>query len=118
MPEMPIPGNMVGTRALGTAAGRAGAGLLALAFVAVLVPTAIAAAPPELTEFPLAEGVSPFGIAAGADGAMWFTERGTDSVGRIETEGTLGPWTALEGGADPTAIAAGVDGPSGSRSKD
>ncbi len=84
--------------------------MLTLAFVAVLVPTATAAAPPELTEFPLAEGVSPFGIAAGADGAMWFTERGTDSVGRIETDGTLGPWTALEGGADPTAIAAGVDG--------
>ena len=90
-------------------ASRAAAVLLALVTVAVLVPAADAAAPPELSEFPLAEGVSPFGIALGSDGAMWFTERGTDSVGRIETAGALGPWVRLETGADPTAIATGVD---------
>ena len=84
--------------------------LTALATMAVLVPAAVAATPPELTEFPLAEGVSPYGIALGSDGALWYTERGTDSVGRIETDGTLGPSTVLEVGADPTAIASGVDG--------
>jgi virginiamycin B lyase len=89
---------------------RAGALLTALATAIMLAPTAGAAAPPELTEFPLASGVSPYGIALGSDGAMWFTERATDSVGRIALDGTLGPWTALEPGADPTAMAAGVDG--------
>jgi virginiamycin B lyase len=103
---------MVGTPStpVSRAASRVTAALIALATVAVLVPAAIAAAPPELSEFPLAEGVSPFGIAQGSDGAMWFTERATDSVGRIEPDGTLGPWVALEIGADPTAIAPGVDG--------
>lgn len=102
---------MVGTPSTPVArtASRVTVALIALATVAVLVPAAIAAAPPELSEFPLAEGVSPFGIAQGSDGAMWFTERATDSVGRIEPDGTLGPWVVLETGADPTAIATGVD---------
>lgn len=89
---------------------RSGALLTALAIVAVFVPAAAAATPPELTEFPLASGVSPYGIALGSDGAMWFTERATDSVGRIAADGTLGPWTTLEAAADPTAMAAGLDG--------
>jgi virginiamycin B lyase len=91
------------------ATARAAGALIAVATVAVLAPAAIAAAPPELSEFPLAEGVSPFGIARGSDGAMWFTERATDSIGRIAPDGTLGPWVELETGADPTAIATGVD---------
>ena len=102
---------MVGTPStlVTRAASRTAAALITLATIAMLVPAAVAAAPPELSEFPLAEGVSPFGIAQGSDGAMWFTERATDSVGRIEHDGTLGPWVALETGADPTAIATGVD---------
>lgn len=89
---------------------RAGALLTALVSIALLAPAAGAAPVVELTEFPLAPAVSPFGIALGSDGAMWFTERATDSIGRIETDGTLGPWIALEANADPTAMAAGVDG--------
>jgi virginiamycin B lyase len=100
---------MVGRR-ISKSGVRAGASLLALATVVMLVPPAGAATPPELTEFPLAAGVSPYGIALGSDGAMWFTERATDSVGRIAADGTLGPWTTLEAAADPTAMAAGVDG--------
>ncbi len=84
--------------------------ILSLATVAVAVPGALAAEPPQIAEFPLADGALPFGIALGPDGALWFTERGTDSVGRIEPDGTLGPWTTLTPGADPTAIAAGSDG--------
>ena len=95
---------------VGRRISKPGASLLALAAVVMLVPPAGAATPPELTEFPLASGVSPYGIALGADGAMWFTERATDSVGRIASDGTLGPWTILEAAADPTAMAAGVDG--------
>ena len=98
------------TRRLSGAGARAAAVLTALAIVAVLMPAAVAATPPVLTEFPLAAGVSPYGIALGSDGAMWFTERFTDSIGRIETDGTLGPRTTLEAAAEPTAMATGVDG--------
>jgi virginiamycin B lyase len=84
--------------------------ILSLTTVAVAVPGALAAEPPQIAEFPLADGALPFGIALGPDGALWFTERGTDSVGRIEPDGTLGTWTTLTPGADPTAIAAGPDG--------
>ena len=91
--------NMVGTRASERWAGRATAALVALATVVAFAPAAVAAAPPELMEFPLAEGVSPFGIALGADGAMWFTERGTDSVGRIEVDGSVGAYDAARGSA-------------------
>ena len=89
---------------------RAAALLTALAITAALVPTAAAATPPELSEFPLGQAASPYGIALGSDGAMWFTERATDSVNRIEPDGTLGPRTTLEFAADPTAMAAGMDG--------
>lgn len=92
------------------AGGRAGALLATLLSVGLLVPAADAASPLELTEFPLAPAASPYGITLGSDGAMWFTQRSTDSIGRIETEGTIGPWTALESNADPTSIAAGIDG--------
>jgi virginiamycin B lyase len=78
--------------------------------VATLVPASARAEAPQLTEFPLADGASPFGIALGSDGAMWFTARAIDSVGRIEADGTVGPWIGLELGADPTAIAAGTGG--------
>lgn len=83
---------------------------LSVATVVVVGPGALAAEPPQIAAFPLADGALPFGIALGPDGALWFTERGTDSVGRIAPDGTLGPWTTLTPGADPTAIAAGPDG--------
>jgi virginiamycin B lyase len=84
--------------------------LAVIAIVALAPAAALGAEPHELVEFPLADGAMPFGIAAGADGALWFTERGTDSVGRIAADGTLGPWTTLAPGSDPTAIATGPDG--------
>jgi virginiamycin B lyase len=86
------------------------AAIVSVATVAVVVPAALAAEPPQISEFPLADGALPFGIALGPDGALWFTERGTDSIGRIAPDGTLGPWTTLTPGADPTAIASGPDG--------
>ena len=100
---------MVERRTL-TAGVRAGALLITMISVGLFVPAANAAPPLQLTEFPLAPAASPYGIALGSDGAMWFTQRSTDSIGRIETDGTLGPWTTLEANADPTSMAAGVDG--------
>jgi virginiamycin B lyase len=85
--------------------------MVVLVSVAAAGPTARGAEPqPELAEYPLADGTIPFGIALGAEGVVWFTERGTDSVGTIALDGTLGSRTTLAAGADPTAIAAGPDG--------
>ena len=45
--------------------------------------------PASITEFPIATtaGSSPAGITAGPDGNLWFTEAGTDKIGRITPTG-------------------------------
>lgn len=51
----------------------------------------------------------PFAIAAGSDGALWFTNYLNNSVGRITTGGVVTNYTGT--GIDyPTGIAAGPDG--------
>jgi virginiamycin B lyase len=58
-------------------------------------------------------GISrPYGITAGPDGALWFTNYGTNSIGRITTNGTVtnyhkGGITGIRG---PYDITAGPDG--------
>ena len=42
-----------------------------------------------ITEFPLTWGSRPFGIAAGPDGNLWFTESGAGFIGRITPSGTV-----------------------------
>jgi virginiamycin B lyase len=42
-----------------------------------------------ISEFKLAVGARPDGIAVGPDGAIWFTESGLDKIGRIGPEGGL-----------------------------
>lgn len=63
----------------------------------------------EVTEFPLAAGSFPQGIAAGPDGNVWFTETGSNRVGRITPSGVITEF-ALSGGAlNPVGIVAGSD---------
>jgi streptogramin lyase len=69
---------------------------LALALAVALVVLRPGAASAEsITEFPVrTAGSGPWGIAAGPDGAIWFTERAADQIGRIAADGTvneLGP---------------------------
>jgi hypothetical protein len=52
----------------------------------------------------------PFGIAAGPDGALWFTESGADKIGRITTAGAVTEFPIPTAGSDPFGIAAGPDG--------
>src|SRR5262245_25955185 len=52
---------------------------------------------------------SPAGIAAGPDGAMWFTNEGNNSIGRITTGGTVTNYSDPSVSV-PHAIAAGPDG--------
>jgi virginiamycin B lyase len=85
--------------------------VLAISILAVRSPDAHGGPTHEVTEFTLpVEGSSPFGIATGPDGALWFSARGTDSVGSLATDGTFGPTTTLALASDPTAITTGPDG--------
>ncbi len=51
----------------------------------------------------------PQGITVGPDGALWFTNAGNNTIGRITTAGAL---TSFAGAAinDPVGITAGPDG--------
>jgi streptogramin lyase len=62
-----------------------------------------------ITEYPLAMAASaPVGIAAAAD-SLWFTESGTNTIGRIALDGTINEFATVVG-ATPTGIALGGDG--------
>jgi streptogramin lyase len=64
------------------------------------------------TEYPLPP--QPRGIyeamTAGRDGNLWFTDVGTNSIGRITPSGTITEFPIPTGDAVPTGITAGPDG--------
>src|SRR4051812_34370 len=66
------------------------------------------------TEYPVAAGASLRDMTAGPDGALWFTERHGEAIGRITTTGTVTEFpvpTSMENPLpDPQGIAAGPDG--------
>jgi virginiamycin B lyase len=57
---------------------------------------------------PQAVSAAPTDLVAGPDGAIWFTESGTDKVGRITTDGTI--TEVATPNLQPTSIAVGSDG--------
>ena len=65
------------------------------------------------TEYPIPTPASaPEGIAAGSDGALWFTEGSSlaNNIGRITTSGTLTEYPIPTASSQPEGIAAGPDG--------
>src|SRR5581483_4465121 len=57
-------------------------------------------------------GSKPSAIASGPDGAMWFTEPGTNRIGRLPVGGQCNRLTEVAiptANADPAAIVAGTD---------
>ena len=54
-------------------------------------------------------GIDPGSITAGPDGALWFTNPGNNSIGRITTSGAITSYTdpSIQ---DPTGITTGPDG--------
>jgi virginiamycin B lyase len=52
----------------------------------------------------------PVEIAAGPDGALWFTESAANKIGRITTRGRFSEYALQTAGAGPHGIAAGPDG--------
>jgi hypothetical protein len=66
----------------------------------------------QITEFPIPTGSSlPQGITAGPDGALWFTERAGNKIGRITTAGVVtNEFTVPTANSSPFGITAGPDG--------
>lgn len=61
------------------------------------------------TEYPLAAGDLPRGITVGPDGALWFANSGSGSIGRVTTDGTFSTFTGV--GLDrPESVTTGPDG--------
>ena len=52
----------------------------------------------------------PLFIAAGSDGALWFTEFSANKIGRITTAGTITEFPVPTNAANPAGITAGSDG--------
>jgi virginiamycin B lyase len=59
---------------------------LGVCLAAILAMPAAAAA---IDEFSVAPGANPGGITQGPDGAMWFVEEGSSTIGRITTAGVV-----------------------------
>ena len=56
-------------------------------------------------------GSFPFGIAAGPDGNLWFTEQSANRIGKITPAGVVTEYSAgISAGSGPGGIAAGPDG--------
>ena len=62
------------------------------------------------TLFPLTAGSSPFALCAGPDGNVWFTEGGTNKIGRITPAGVITEFPVPTAGANPQYITTGPDG--------
>jgi streptogramin lyase len=64
-----------------------------------------------ITEFVLPAGSNPYGITAGPDGNVWFTEQGLNpKIGRITPTGTIDEFSLPQLNAMPVEIVAGPDG--------
>jgi virginiamycin B lyase len=82
----------------------------AVAAIAALSCSASAVAQ-TVTEFPIPTANSvPKSIAAGPDGALWFTEFSGNKIGRITTGGVITEFSLPKAGSTPYVITAGPDG--------
>jgi YD repeat-containing protein len=63
---------------------------------------------PRITEYPLPSGSRPWGITAGPDKNLWFTDTGTGKAGKITTSGAATEYAAEKN--EPEGITTGSDG--------
>src|SRR5579863_409399 len=90
---------------------RFGAVMLVAVFVPAILPSSLASAGGAgvFTSFTNPTIDVPFGITSGPDGALWFTNDGNNSIGRISTSGVITNYT--HAGIDhPFGITEGPDG--------
>ena len=80
--------------------------------LALILATLFVAAPASagIAEYTLTSGSQPFHITSGPDGALWFTERGSNKIGRITTAGAESEYSIPTADSGPFAIASGPDG--------
>lgn len=81
-----------------------------LALFILIAPQAARATPGEVEHFTLPAGSEPEGIAAGADGNLWFAERGSDQIGRISPSGRVTEYPLPTPASQPSQMTAGPDG--------
>lgn len=62
------------------------------------------------TTFSLPNSSDPQGITSGSDGALWFAEYGSDTVGRMTVAGAVTHYALPSSNATPYDITAGSDG--------
>src|SRR5439155_2964619 len=62
------------------------------------------------TEYKIPNVEQPYGIAAGPDGALWFTEPFADKIGRVTTLGNFTLFTIATADSESYCITAGPDG--------
>jgi virginiamycin B lyase len=90
---------------------RAGAHRVAVVLLALFAGPAATVFGQDFSEFPIpTAGSFPQGIAAGSDGALWFTESNGNKIGRVTTAGIITEFTVPTAGGSPQSIAAGPDG--------
>ncbi|MDA4896616.1 Virginiamycin B lyase, partial [Streptomyces sp. MS2A] len=65
----------------------------------------------EITEYKLPKpGAFPSFITRGADGALWFTQNQSGSIGRITADGDISEYPLPQEQSGPVGITAGPDG--------
>jgi streptogramin lyase len=62
----------------------------------------------QFTEYSAPVASTPYGITAGPDGKMWFTDEGTGKIGKVTSGGTITEYAS--GRNNPRGIATGSDG--------
>ena len=77
--------------------------------LATVIP-AHAASIGDTTEFVLPNSSAPTVIVTGPDGNLWFTETGTNKIGRMTPSGTLTEFDVPTASARPNGITIGPDG--------
>src|SRR5438270_5338904 len=89
----------------------AAASLALVAAGAILTGPVAQAAVGDVTEYAIPTPSSfPFGIAAGRDGNVWFTEDIGNKVGKITKSGAITEYPIPTAGSNPIGITAGPDG--------
>jgi streptogramin lyase len=66
--------------------------------------------PGDIRQFPLPSGANSFGLTAGPDGNVWFTDSTGNKVGRITPAGAVTEFPILTAGGNPFGITTGPDG--------
>src|ERR1017187_5657992 len=84
-------------------------GLVVSSLVVPWVASTASASTPVVTNYTATSIDEPLGIAAGPDGALWFTNQANNSIGRITTGGVVTNYTGT-GISGPNGITVGPDG--------